>query len=750
MKRISLFFAAFAAVVSSIAQTAVQEETGVETALNTGMLNAGIQSRGLNMVPQDGLLLVPESSGDRVMAFDPGTGDLVNEYFIKEDSLDFFTTPIMALQPDDQETILVSDQVGDVVLEFDFDGQYQGFFAPAGGPDPSIADNVRGITMKHGTDHLLVCDGNHDAILEFDADGNYVGNFTAPGLIDPFSVVYWAENDQYLASDISGSGDNDRVVILDTAGNYLGDFANGLDFPEQIAFNLEGNILVACFSSPSGIYEYQPDGTLLYYLDVVSSCRGVYALPNSNYLVSAGDALYEIDKNNQIVDIKYQVSSASLRFISLVEPPVSQNPSVTFRVDMSYQTVPPEGVHIAGSFQGWDPGATIMTPDTGNVYVYTATFEPGTYLEYKFINGDEWGEDESIPPGCSQNNNRYLTVPSNDTVLPAVCFASCNPCGTLVDVTFKVDMAEQTVSPDGVHIAGSFQGWDPSATMMSNTVDDIYEVTVQLLSGETVEYKFINGTDWSQEEIVPAECGVPNGVGGYNRFYDVPAGGGVLEAVCFGSCDPCSVNPVQIEVTFRVDMSEQVVSPEGVHLAGDFQGWDPAASTMLPVGDSIYELTVMLNENSVHQYKFINGNTWDGEETVPPECGIDNGVGGYNRYIELAQSDTVLTTVCFSSCSPCIPTQITDIRSGNILFAPVPAGEYLEIRGLPDEIGYVGLEIYNLQGQRVLREKVNCSNGTVYLGPGLMSKLVSGSYTLSLQWTRNGKTEQVNRLILKN
>ncbi len=36
--------------------------------------------------------------------------------------------------------------------------------------------------------------------------------------------------------------------------------------------------------------------------------------------------------------------------------------------------------------------------------------------------------------------------------------------GTQVDVTFQVNMAEQTVSPDGVHIAGSFNDWwNPAA-----------------------------------------------------------------------------------------------------------------------------------------------------------------------------------------------------------------------------------------------------------------------------------------------
>ncbi len=47
--------------------------------------------------------------------------------------------------------------------------------------------------------------------------------------------------------------------------------------------------------------------------------------------------------------------------------------------------------------------------------------------------------------------------------LPVVCFGSCDPCVTVtyVDVTFRVDMSEQTVAPEGVHIAGGFQGWNP-------------------------------------------------------------------------------------------------------------------------------------------------------------------------------------------------------------------------------------------------------------------------------------------------
>ncbi|MEZ5146822.1 MAG: hypothetical protein R2759_07005 [Bacteroidales bacterium] len=283
------------------------------------------------------------------------------------------------------------------------------------------------------------------------------------------------------------------------------------------------------------------------YYDAIS-VAGVYELPNGNMLVTSGDAIYELSKSNTVVDTKFQASGASLRFVTYV---AGSGANVTFRVDMSQQTVPPEGVHIAGSFQGWDPGATAMTDMGNGIYSYTHTFAGGEYIEYKFINGDEWGEDEAVPSGCAQNNNRYLDVPLADTLLPAVCFASCQPCGNATEVTIQVDMSEQTVSGDGVHVAGSFQGWNPSSTEMLAVGNGVYEVTVTASEGETIEYKFINGNDWAFEETVPSECGVPNGVGGYNRYFEVPTGGGNTDLVCFASCDPCGVIPVEVNVTSR-------------------------------------------------------------------------------------------------------------------------------------------------------------------------------------------------------
>jgi len=333
-----------------------------------------------------------------------------------------------------------------------------------------------------------------------------------------------------------------------------------------------------------------------------------------------------------------------------VLPPVD----VTFQVDMSNETVSPNGVHLAGSFQGWDPAATPMTDMGGNIYEVTLTLGEGEYHEFKYINGNAWGGDESVPPACAINNNRYYTVPSTNQTLPLVCFGSCDPCVTVTDinVTFQVDMSNETVAPEGVHIAGSFQGWDPAGTLMTDMGSGIWEYSFVLQSGTYHEYKFINGIAWGQDETVPWYCNQNN-----NRYLTVPESDTTLPQVCFSSCLVC--NPPQVDITFQVDMSLQLVSDSGVHLAGTVQGWDPAGTFMTDAGNNVYQVTLTLGEGEWHEYKFINGNDWPGAENVPPPCANFGG----NREFFVPSTNTTIDLVCFGECDPCvIPTNTFDIK----------------------------------------------------------------------------------------
>jgi hypothetical protein len=155
----------------------------------------------------------------------------------------------------------------------------------------------------------------------------------------------------------------------------------------------------------------------------------------------------------------YAVTVGNLTVVAA--PP--EEVAITFSVDMQYQDISPNGVHIAGSFQGWDPAATEMIDeDQDLIYTVTLMLLSGTYHEYKFVNGNAWGDDEA--------NNRSLTVPEEDTVLPAVLFNDWFPVESGVIFSEYIEgssnnkaleiynASDEAVSLDNFRIAQSVNG----------------------------------------------------------------------------------------------------------------------------------------------------------------------------------------------------------------------------------------------------------------------------------------------------
>ena len=101
--------------------------------------------------------------------------------------------------------------------------------------------------------------------------------------------------------------------------------------------------------------------------------------------------------------------------IALFALAIAQDVNITLQVDMQYQEVSEFGVHVAGGFQGWDPSSTEMfDDDSDNIYTVVIALTPGDYHEYKFINGNAWGQDEGV--------QRNITVSDVDTVVDVVFF----------------------------------------------------------------------------------------------------------------------------------------------------------------------------------------------------------------------------------------------------------------------------------------------------------------------------------------
>lgn len=351
--------------------------------------------------------------------------------------------------------------------------------------------------------------------------------------------------------------------------------------------------------------------------------------------------------------------------------------SVVFEVNMQNQTVAPEGVHVAGNWQSeaglpadWEPNTATMTDDDGNgIYSYTCSLPDGVY-EYKFVNGNAWGSDETQIPAICQvgggNSNRFFVVDGADITLLAVEFNGANVSD--VGIVFKpsrftVDMPSSlTIDPSGVYLSGTFMDefsngiytdWLETIKLYDiNAGDGAANYTAIVYYPETVtgtfNYSFYNG---ATQELLPTAC---QGGSFPTRFFALEAATELTPKFCFASCDESCVTLPTYNATINIDMryncSFDVNSNDSVDVAGTFNNYQGGPAYLLSDADNdgIYSITLPLQAGEF-QYKariIRNGNFAGGWE------------GGSNTIVQL-QSDISLPARCFGlpsgECSPIPP-----------------------------------------------------------------------------------------------
>lgn len=245
-------------------------------------------------------------------------------------------------------------------------------------------------------------------------------------------------------------------------------------------------------------------------------------------------------------------------------------------------------------------------------------------------------------------------------------------------VKFSVDMTGQTVSAAGVHIVGDFQseaGLGPDFSQLSPMVHEsgsIYSLIVNIPAFRKYEYKFANGDLFYEVEFVPVESRV-----GYdqvdNRWLYVDSlrnDTTFVGAILYGGNAPAGLHLVRPLVDLT---GAGTIHAAGVHLAGSFQNWNTTGHILYSFETNIYETIFYVTAGS-YEYKFYNGNTASGSETVPSSCAT-NG----NRAITVS-ADTILAPVCYASCAACIGTSVKqDEAASTISLYPNPATDQVTI-----------------------------------------------------------------------
>jgi len=187
--------------------------------------------------------------------------------------------------------------------------------------------------------------------------------------------------------------------------------------------------------------------------------------------------------------------------LELLEP-VASISDVTFQVNATLLTVDPSGMFIAGTFTGLMPVA--MTNQGGGIWSYTAPLAEGNYL-YRFLNGPTGFENGLTLAACGIANptlggfDRSLTVGTEDIILPAVCFNSCDPCvlpcplnpnkivcDNMESYVIAQKLAQQNIAQQG----GAANAWWTTWSGTAGTTEDGIVSTEQANSG-TKSFKIL-------------------------------------------------------------------------------------------------------------------------------------------------------------------------------------------------------------------------------------------------------------------
>jgi gliding motility-associated-like protein len=170
-----------------------------------------------------------------------------------------------------------------------------------------------------------------------------------------------------------------------------------------------------------------------------------------------------------------------------------------------------------------------------------------------------------------------------------------------ITITFTVDMSGQSITPQGVRIAGQFalvnaisitQNWQPGApgsqlTLVSGSTYSIQVVFPLSSAGKKMEFEFVRSNIWFGSEdysegnpgdpnaYLDNSCGVPDGGGGFNRIITIPACGGQFTTLW----NYCGTLSSTLPPSLTVSSPSQICPGQSILISATSNGnveWSPS------------------------------------------------------------------------------------------------------------------------------------------------------------------------------
>jgi hypothetical protein len=162
---------------------------------------------------------------------------------------------------------------------------------------------------------------------------------------------------------------------------------------------------------------------------------------------------------------------------------VIDSASVTFKVDMSQVLDPFTIPELNGTFNSWCGNCNSMSDSDGdNIWDVSLSLQTGDTIEYKY-SADSWSIQEMNDPNgfCTNGDpnftNRVLVIPVNDTILPDVCWGSCDTCSPIGSLE-NLELHSLSIFPN------------PSSKFISlKSFDSINEIYIYDINGKLVLFK---------------------------------------------------------------------------------------------------------------------------------------------------------------------------------------------------------------------------------------------------------------------